>query len=248
MVSIFRNGVSHLLVLVIIAFTSYSTAIAQVDFTNNEGQFIADNPGLAFQDFSAAQATAGTFIFCVSPINQNTDDNCFNPGDILPGIQFNPVPLVFNELSVAGADFVVGNNPANILFTTSFDTEMDIEFSQAIAVGLTLGCLGGVGVCNTTMLVSVFGDNDIPLGSTNVPVTDLTNSFLGITSQGTITRISLETTVAGISSALLNVRFGEKIEIEPQPIPTLSEWGLIAMAGVLGIVGFMVIRRRKVTA
>ena len=35
---------------------------------------------------------------------------------------------------------------------------------------------------------------------------------------------------------------------EPQPIPTLSEWGLIAMAGVLGIVGFMVMRRRKVTA
>ena len=33
-----------------------------------------------------------------------------------------------------------------------------------------------------------------------------------------------------------------------QPIPTLSEWGLIAMAGVLGIVGFIVMRRRKVTA
>ena len=32
------------------------------------------------------------------------------------------------------------------------------------------------------------------------------------------------------------------------PIPTLSEWGLIAVAVVLGIVGFMVIRRRKVTA
>ena len=32
------------------------------------------------------------------------------------------------------------------------------------------------------------------------------------------------------------------------PIPTLSQWGLIAMAVVLGIVGFMVIRRRKVTA
>ncbi|MCH7519594.1 MAG: IPTL-CTERM sorting domain-containing protein, partial [Candidatus Dadabacteria bacterium] len=31
-------------------------------------------------------------------------------------------------------------------------------------------------------------------------------------------------------------------------IPTLSEWGLIAMAGILGIVGFMVIRRRKATA
>jgi len=31
-------------------------------------------------------------------------------------------------------------------------------------------------------------------------------------------------------------------------IPTLSEWGLIVMAGILGIVGFMVMRRRKVTA
>jgi len=31
-------------------------------------------------------------------------------------------------------------------------------------------------------------------------------------------------------------------------VPTLSEWGLIAMAGILGIVGFMFIRRRKLTA
>ena len=31
-------------------------------------------------------------------------------------------------------------------------------------------------------------------------------------------------------------------------IPTLSEWGLIALAGILGIVGLMVMRRRKVTA
>ncbi len=35
----------------------------------------------------------------------------------------------------------------------------------------------------------------------------------------------------------------------PAMVPTLSEWGLLAMAGILGIVGFiMVIRRRKVTA
>jgi len=34
----------------------------------------------------------------------------------------------------------------------------------------------------------------------------------------------------------------------PTSVPTLSEWGLIAMAGILGIVGLMVMRRRKVTA
>lgn len=34
----------------------------------------------------------------------------------------------------------------------------------------------------------------------------------------------------------------------PDPVPALTEWGLIAMAGILGLAGFMVIRRRKATA
>lgn len=33
-----------------------------------------------------------------------------------------------------------------------------------------------------------------------------------------------------------------------RPIPTLSEWGLITTAALLGLIGFMVIRRRKATA
>jgi hypothetical protein len=44
---------------------------------------------------------------------------------------------------------------------------------------------------------------------------------------------------------VINVRGNE---IVVSPIPTLSEWGLLAMAGILGLVGFMVIRRRKLTA
>lgn len=36
--------------------------------------------------------------------------------------------------------------------------------------------------------------------------------------------------------------------IAARPIPTLSEWGLIAMAGVLGIIGLFAIRRKKAIA
>jgi hypothetical protein len=39
-----------------------------------------------------------------------------------------------------------------------------------------------------------------------------------------------------------------EINVVISPIPTLNQWGLIAMASILGIVGFMVLRRRKVTA
>lgn len=35
---------------------------------------------------------------------------------------------------------------------------------------------------------------------------------------------------------------------EPPAIPTMSEWGLIFMAGILGIVGFIVYRRKMATA
>lgn len=35
---------------------------------------------------------------------------------------------------------------------------------------------------------------------------------------------------------------------QPRPIPALSQWGLIAVAGILGIIGFIVIKRRKVSA
>lgn len=45
---------------------------------------------------------------------------------------------------------------------------------------------------------------------------------------------------------------GEPVPFDPEDptrsIPTLNEWGLIAMAAILGIIGFMVIRRRKVMA
>lgn len=36
--------------------------------------------------------------------------------------------------------------------------------------------------------------------------------------------------------------------VVPRNVPTLSEWGLIATAGILGFIGFMVIRRKKATA
>jgi len=41
------------------------------------------------------------------------------------------------------------------------------------------------------------------------------------------------------------IAFAERVS---NNVPTLSEWGLIAMAGLLGLVGFMVLKRRKVTA
>jgi len=64
---------------------------------------------------------------------------------------------------------------------------------------------------------------------------------------GTIQTIEINDLTFELESC--EIFLNELVGIENvRPIPTLSEWGLIAMAGVLGIAGLMVIRRRKVTA
>jgi hypothetical protein len=51
-------------------------------------------------------------------------------------------------------------------------------------------------------------------------------------------------------NAICNENTGLCVSLDTihEAIPTVSEWGLIAMAGILGIIGFIVIRRRKVAA
>lgn len=41
------------------------------------------------------------------------------------------------------------------------------------------------------------------------------------------------------------INFPQECSFPPRNVPTISEWGMIAMATVLGLVGYMVIRRRK---
>jgi hypothetical protein len=82
----------------------------------------------------------------------------------------------------------------------------------------------------------------------------ITGELYGTTVQAgleTSTLVTLNTTTGLASEVgdLPNCADGLAFKPLPPPaVPTLSEWGLIAMAGVLGIVGFIVIRRRKVNA
>jgi hypothetical protein len=73
----------------------------------------------------------------------------------------------------------------------------------------------------------------------------------GIQDQGLIFIITPSTGAASGVTATLNGFEGLAIDApscEPRVIPTMSEWGLILMAGILGIVGFIVYRRKMTTA
>ncbi len=110
-------------VFVMLFLVSLSPASAQVEFTADEAVFFAQNPGLAIQDFESGNAAPGSVVSCSQIINENTNDACFSPGDILPGIEF-AAPL--EDLAIVGQGF--SNNPFIVLVPVFSGDAMDITF------------------------------------------------------------------------------------------------------------------------
>jgi len=252
MVKLLKITVSYLLVIALFVLISDSPATAQVSFTMNEGQFLANNPGLVFQDFDAANVPPNSGVGCLVPVNSASNDICFVPGAILQGLEFFPSPgppaNSPDIVSILGEDILTNNNPPNVMSASYFGQSLNIAFApNTDTLGMTVGCLLGQGPvgpgCSSIAKIEVYGAGDVLLGSTTVAVTDLVNKFIGIISAQPISRVVLNTPDPDLLPALLNLRFDIK---SASNVPTLSEWGLIAMAGMLGLAGLIIMRRRFV--
>jgi hypothetical protein len=231
----------YLIVLTVFLFSA-APAFAQVNFTGDQVQFFARNPNLAIQDFESGDAGPGSVVSCSLIINEDTNDACFSPGDILPGLEF-AAPL--DGLAIVGQGF--SNNPFIILIPVFSGDTMDITFPGGTvnAVGMDLGCiLEGPGACSDDVLVRIFGEGDQLIGSRLVEVTDLFDSFLGIQSVEPVTRINLSNGDQLIFfEGIDRIAFG--FTDFTANIPTLSEWGMIAAAAGLGLIGMLFAARRK---
>jgi len=240
-----RGGL-YLIALTVILFSA-SPALAQVDFTTDEAAFLARNPDLQFQDFLGKVLTMPEV--CANPANSSSNDDCFTPGQILPDISFFAGPSGLpNALVLFNGNFFGNNNPPNVLAANIGGTgdSFDIIFTAPgiNAVGLNAGCVqeGDECIIGTTVRVSVFGDSGL-LGSIVIPVTSAFNSFLGISTVEPITEISMLDENDDAIQGVLNVWFGTRVN--PR-IPTLSEWGMIAAAAGLMLVGvFYAVKRRR---
>jgi hypothetical protein len=216
-------------------------------FTTDEAQFLADNPEVVSQNFFSHPVPAGLFANCNSPVNAESNDQCFTPGFILPGIEILlDLQTGPNFFALLGPNFEGSGSPANVLAASLGGVTFDITFPVlgATAVGFVPGCFNlDDGFCSQTLTVEVYGDNGVFLGSTTVNADNLFNTFLGIESPEAIRRVTIlppanELNVQGV----LRVWFG----VRNFNIPTLSEWGMISAAIGLGLVGvFFAVRRRK---
>ena len=221
------------------------SAAAQATFTTDEAEFISNNV-LIVQDFEDGNVAPGDFQPCNQPVDSEGDGLCFAPGVIKPGLEIATEVLI--GLILAGANVGNSQNPFNT-FLSGEILGLNAVFTNGItfAAGVDVGCLNSLGedFCSGTIRVSAFGEGGAVLGSIDVAATSRFDTFVGVTSTEPITRINV-----GVVSDDSEFRFPgfDRVSFgrpSISPIPALSEWGLIAMAGVLGIAGVLAARRKK---
>lgn len=195
------------------AFAVFSSPPSdEVVFTTDEPNFVDDNPRLDFQDFADTPIAPGNFLVCPAPADADSDDVCFSPGQILPGIAFtdNPGPDA-NGLFLAGANVLGLGNPSNVLTNNIFADAFEVQFNDGDTdtVGMELGCLNTDPNANACALqVDVHGPGDVLLGTYYIVATNLFNTFLGVESDQEITRIVVSEDFMLDARGLLFILFG----------------------------------------
>ncbi len=160
-----------------------------------------------------------------------------------------------DAFDLSGSDYAAARLSPNTV-TFNYDTRSDwtATFSPPVEnlllyVVFWRGIAGGTSIVTYdfdqpfTVLSGLVGTT-VSDGNTrlSVPETIFAEGILQFT--GPVSSLSVETNSETFSAQALT--FGVSHKTLLSNIPTLSEWGMIAMAGILGIIGIMVVRRRKV--
>lgn len=183
-------------------------------YYNDRTTFNAAFPGLPVEDFEAGLWADGNTLGCPAPFNTFTNNNCFAPGGILPGISFQDNPL--NAAGGGSANGLAGVGPGafgaiskNIVANTAADS-FEILFSPPVrAVGLDLIHYFTHGA---VVNITLYDASNALIGATEA-IANNSGIFWGVYSVTPIGRINIVS--AGGFEGVDNVAFGEISDCTP---------------------------------
>lgn len=219
--------------------------IGNLRFYTEAAEFNQECPVLAFEDFEDTDVPPNSTVGCPEPMNSQSNDLCYAAGALIPGFSITTRNAVTpgSEIVLATPPFMGLTNVAVGANTVNDDTIITFTDTVNSAGLLLVGALGA-----TTVEVEVYGINNTFLGSIFVDALDPNGTFIGVqATQGIIERIELIENGASNAELMYDLSFGLCNFSTTRAIPTLSEWGLIAMVGIIGIVGLIAIRKRAIT-
>ena len=234
-------------VILAVLLTAWTVpAEAGVAFLIDKFEYIENHPNQLVQNFNAGKVSPGVFEICSQPVDEFSDDDCFDPGDIFPGLAFATSPIGANVIFLGGINFQGAANPQNALARGSGPgSTFDVLFENGVtSAGMDIGCFAEGSNCNTLQTVRLIDADGVTIDSIQVKTDDFFSTFVGFDSTIPVVRVNIsgpEDFAQGVDE----VRFGQL----PSNIPTLSEWGMISAAVGLMLVGvFFAVKRRRAQA
>jgi len=199
---------------------------------SNRGAFDAAAPGLPIENFSNTLVPPNRFEFCSPVLNSATNDACFAPGGILPGLSLTADAdgvLVTLTPTTLGVPWVsVGPN--------MFVANTMIGLASATAIGFDISAPAAGG----DLHISVFGSGGLLGPSSIVNVASGGAAFFGVVADEAIVQLILSNDPDAVVSELVsNVAFG-------RPSSTVLEPSALLLMG-MGLAGLGFARRRKPT-
>jgi hypothetical protein len=167
--------------------------------------FDGDNPGLPIEDFEEGNVASGGVLGCPAPLDENSNNACFIPGDILPGVLFQddigPDPV--QGLVILGAGF--NGNPSVSILANTFVDSFDIFFTDptVTAAGMELQSHFAADTINITIYAA---DGTTVIDTTTAASTNA-GSFWGVAADQPIGRIKIFSP-ANQAEGIDNIAFG----------------------------------------
>jgi uncharacterized repeat protein (TIGR01451 family) len=191
-----------LLATLVCAAHSAVVAAATLTFYTDRPTFQAAAGSLTTESFENGYVDpTGNGTLCTDPYDSTTDDLCWNPNDVAPGLSIGS--LSGQGVSIVGP--VAGGNTSIITLATHGDVDsLKVMFEGGtLAAGMDISGYLGAG----TATFKVYGEGNVLL-STQTPAFDATGKFYGVISSVMIDRIELS---SGKVPEVDNVSFGPTV-------------------------------------
>lgn len=205
------------------------------------GSFDAATGGFTAETFDNGATAAGGLGACTEPVNSASNDVCFAPGDLIDG--FSITSSSGGGMVVLGDGFI--GQPSAVVGAITFADSTRVAFSPVVTAVAFDGFSGAPGPADVT--VTVFDGGGGTIGTVTITTTaDNVSEFFGFTSPVPIASINIEG-IGGTGELIDNLQFGDSAvgpDLPPTPqVPTLSQFGLLLLAGLMLVVGVFAYRR-----
>lgn len=180
-----------------------SNAHAAVTVYGDEDEFDGDHPRLVTEDFEDGEVAPGAAVPCPTPLDSESDNTCFQPGELPRGVSLRDEPGPDDGgLALVGDGF--GSGSTKRLFANGTGDSFVLDFTRRTnAVGFDLLAFSGDDTCSLTLDLNGGNFEDV-----SAPCSQ-GGEFLGLNASKPIESIVISTT--SNNEGIDNLRFGDTI-------------------------------------